>query len=214
MRALLYVCVIALIIWGIVSWMMGPSIHTPPGVMVADEPLQEQCDQKVVAQIKDYTLTAMARYTIRARVLRTKHYWADGNDLVPYDVALGWGPMSDQSVLDRLEISQGNRFFFYQWMNSPLIPEKQIECHAANNHLIAADRSIAHVISGLYPGEIVTMQGYLVNVSKRDGFSWNTSLSRTDTGNGACEVFYVQGIKAEKPGAPVTLAARPGSGTP
>jgi hypothetical protein len=199
MRALIFICMLVLIIWGLITWMRGPSIHTPPGVLVADEPLQEACEPHVVAQVKDYTLTAVAKYTIRARVLHTKHYWVDGNDLVPYDVALGWGPMSNQAVLDRLEISQGNRFFFYQWQNAPPIPEKEIECHAANNHLIAASRPIANVISGLYPGEIVTMQGFLVNVSKPDGFHWNTSLSRTDIGNGACEVFYVQGIKAEKP---------------
>lgn len=197
MRAALNICILTLVIWGIISWVRGPSIHTPPGVLVAEEPLQEPCAQQVVAQVKGYTLTAMAKYTIRARVLHTKHYWVDGNDLVPYDVALGWGRMSDQSVLDHLEISQGNRFFFYQWQNAPPIPEKEIDCHAANNHLIAASGSIARVIGGLYPGEIVTMQGYLVNASKPDGFHWNTSLSRTDTGNGACEVFYVTGIKAE-----------------
>jgi len=201
LRALFYICMVILLVWGMITWIKGPSIHTPPGVIVADEPLQEQCDTHVVAQVKDYTVTAVARYTIRARVLHTKRYWVDGDDLVPYDVALGWGPMSDQSVLDRLEISQGNRFFFYQWRSAPPIAEKEIERHAANNHLIAANRSIASVISGLYPGEIVTMQGFLVNVSKPNGFRWNTSLSRTDTGNGACELFYVQGIKAEKPGA-------------
>lgn len=190
---------VAAIIWGIVSWIMGPSIRTAPGVLVAEEPVQETCPPHVVAQVKDYTLTAVATYTIRARVLHTKHYWADGNDLVPYDVALGWGRMSDQAVLDRLEISQGNRFFFYQWRNASPIPEKEIECHAANNHLIAANSSVAHVIGGLYLGEIVTMQGYLVNVTRPNGFHWNTSLSRTDTGNGACEVFYVEGVKAEVP---------------
>jgi hypothetical protein len=203
MRPLFYLCILALIIWGLVSWIVGPSIHTPPGVLVWEEPLQERCEPHVVAQVKNYTVTAVAKYTIRARVLRTKRYWVDGGDLVPYDVAMGWGPMSNQAVLDRMEISQGNRFFFYQWEVGPPIPTKEIECHASNNHLIAGSRSIAGVISGLYPGEIVTMQGYLVNVSKPDGFKWNTSLSRTDTGNGACEVFYVEGIKAEKPGAPV-----------
>lgn len=206
MRAALNICLLAVVIWGIISWVRGPSIHTPPGVLVADEPLQEPCDPPVVVKVKDYTLTAMAKYTIRARVLHTKHYWVDGSDLVPYDVALGWGPMSDQAVLDRLEISQSNRFFFYQWQSAPPIPPGEIECHAANNHLIAANRSIAHVISGLYPGEIVTMQGYLVNVSKPNGFHWKTSLSRTDTGNGACEVFYVTGIKAEKPGMPASVS--------
>jgi hypothetical protein len=109
--------------------------------------------------------------------------------------------MSDQAVLDHLNISQGNRFYFYEWRNTPPIPEKEIIDHSSNNHLIAADSSIARVISDLYPGEIVTLKGYLVNISKPNGFHWNTSLSRTDTGNGACEVFYVEGIEAVRPGA-------------
>jgi len=199
MRYLIPICLTAALAWGVVSWMIGPSIRTPAGVLVAEEPLQENCPAHVVAQMKDYTVTAVAAYTIRGRVLHTKHYWADGNDLVPYDVALGWGRMSDQSVLDHLEISQGNRFYFYQWHGESPIPQDEIVAHSSNNHLIAASNAIAHVISGLYPGEIVTMQGYLVNVSKPNGFHWNTSLSRTDTGNGACEVFYVEGIKAERP---------------
>jgi hypothetical protein len=76
-----------------------------------------------------------------------------------------------------------------------------MNCHSSNNHLVAANSSIAGVISDLYPGEIVTMKGYLVNISKPNGFYWNTSLSRTDTGKGACEVFYVEGIEAAMPGA-------------
>lgn len=207
MRRLLNFCLLVAVVWGLVSWVKGPSIRTAPGVVVPEEPLQEAYPPQVVAKIKDYTVTAVATYTIRARVLHTRHYWADGNDLVPYDVALGWGRMSDQSVLDRLEISQGNRFFFYQWQNVPPIPQKEIECHASNNHLIAANSAVGHVISGLYPGEIVTMKGYLVNVTKPDGFHWETSLSRTDTGNGACELFYVVGIKAEEPGAPAVPSA-------
>jgi len=199
MRHFFQFCLIALFLWGVVSWVKGPSIRTAPGVLVPEEPVQGPCEPQVVAQVKDYTITAVATYLIRARVLHTKHYWVNGNDLVPYDVALGWGQMSDQSVLDHLEISQSNRFYFYQWQNVPPIPAREIGCHSSNNHLIAANSAVAHVISGLYPGEIVTMQGFLVNVTKPDGFHWDTSLSRTDTGNGACEVMYVTGVKAERP---------------
>jgi hypothetical protein len=201
MRYVFNLCAAVAILWGIVSWLVGPSVHTSPGALVAEEPLQELCPPRVIATIKGYTITAVATYTIRARVLHRKRYWTNGNDLVPYDVALGWGPMSDQAILDHLDVSQGNRFFFYHWQNTPPIPEKEMNLHSSNNHLIAANRSIAGVISDLYPGEIVTMKGYLVNISKPNGFHWNTSLSRTDSGNGACEVFYVEGIEAVIPGA-------------
>jgi hypothetical protein len=115
---------------------------------------------------------------------------------VPYDVALGWGPMSDQAVLDRLSITQGNRFFFYEWQDEPPIPEGDMARHAANNHLIAANPRIAATIRKLRAGQVVKLRGYLVNATKPDGFRWATSLTRSDSGNGACEVFYVEAAEA------------------
>jgi len=42
-----------------------------------------------------------------------------------------------------------------------------------------------------------------VNAAKKDGIDWRTSLGRNDSGPGACEVMYVQGIQVDKPGAPL-----------
>ncbi len=173
------------------------ALRHPPGVLVATEPVQQLIPAKPLGDAHGFTLTAVALYSVQARVLHTKRYWADGADLVPYDVALGWGPMSDQAVLDQLRIAQSNRFFFYQWRNAPPIPEKEIACHAANNHVIAASSEVAKVIRKLRAGQVVTLRGYLVNATKADGFLWPTSLSRTDTGNGACELFYVESAQAD-----------------
>ena len=159
---------------------------------------------------KGYALSAVASYELRALVLHTKHYWADGRDLVPYDVALGWGQMSDQAVLARLTISQSNRFYFYEWRDAPPIPEKEITIQSSNNHVIAANSAVAHVMSSLRTGQIVSMKGWLVNVTGQDGFHWDTSIRRDDTGNGACEVFYVESAAAaDEPSqvAPLAQAA-------
>ncbi|MDR3402631.1 MAG: hypothetical protein P4L99_09040 [Chthoniobacter sp.] len=208
MRYIISGCLAIAILWSLAFLIIGPApLRTPPGVLVADEPLQETCPKEVIATIHGYAVTKVANYTIRARVLRVKHYWADGNDLVPFDVALGWGRMSDQAVLDRVDVTQGNRFYFFVYEGSPPIPDREMERHSSNNHLIAANSSIAHVIAGLFPGEIVTMKGYLVNAYKKDGIDWTTSLTRNDSGAGACEVMYVQGIQAEKPGAPLPSPA-------
>lgn len=184
---------VALLIW----WICPPAeLRHPPGVRSEAEPLQTNIPARPLCQFHGYDITAVASYQITARVLHTKHYWADGNDLVPYDVALGWGSMSDQAVLDQLEISQGNRFFFYEWRDQPPIPLPEIICHASNNHLIAANSDVAAAISHLRRGQFVQMRGYLVNVTRPDGFHWNTSLTRADNGNGACEVFYVEAVSA------------------
>jgi len=209
MQSFSNICMLISVVWGVVSWIMGPNIHTEPGVLVAEEPVQEACPAHDLPKVKDYTISAVATYNIRGRVLHKKIYYANGNDIVPYDVALGWGRMSDQSVLDKMTISQGNRFYFYEYEGGAPIPEKEIIAHSSNNHLIAANSSVAWAIRGLYPGEVVTLSGYLVNVSGPNSFHWVTSTSRTDTGAGACEVMYVEKIKVEEDVVPVVTPPPP-----
>jgi hypothetical protein len=210
MRSFLTLLLGCLAVWGIAHfWPWRPLIH-PPGVLIAEDPAQKDCPPRSLGEFKGYELTAVASYALRARVLRTKRYWIDGNDLVPYDVALGWGRMSDQAVLDRLHISQANRFFFYEWRDEPPIPENEIISHSSNNHVIAANPGVARVVSSLRSGQMVSMKGWLVNVSGPDGFHWLTSTRRDDTGNGACEVFYVESaIAGDEPG-PAPVAPEPG----
>ena len=191
MRRVLILLAIAALVW----WLWPDrGLRHPPGITAPTTPLQENIPPKWLGTMKGYRIQAQATYAIHARVLHTKRYWVDGDKLVPYDVALGWGPMSDQSVLDRLDISQTNRFFFYQWRDEPPISPHDIMCNAANVHVISANKTIAKTVSKLREGQLVAMRGYLVNVSGPDGFHWNTSLSREDSGNGACEIFYVQEI--------------------
>ena len=194
LRRAIFALLAGLAIYGL--WPRTALRHAP-GVLVASEPEQHLIPARLLGEVHGFKLTALATYALQARVLHTKRYWAQGSELVPYDVALGWGRMSDQAVLDQLSVAQSNRFFFYEWRNAPPIPEKEIVCHAANNHLIAATPQVAAVISRLRAGQVVKLRGYLVNAAKPDGFRWSTSLSRTDTGNGACELFYVEAVQAE-----------------
>lgn len=189
-------------------WAVWPerTVRHPPGVLVSIPPIQTKVEPHVLTEFKGYRIEAQAGYLMQGRVLRTKRYYGNGGDLVPYDVALAWGPMSDQAVLDRLKISQTNRFFFYQWRDEPPISPNAMASNAANVHVISADKTVAKAVSSLHPGQIVTLKGYLVNVSRADGFHWNSSLTRDDTGNGACEVFYVEAIRVSDKPSPPTLA--------
>jgi hypothetical protein len=47
------------------------------------------------------------------------------------------------------------------------------------------------------PGQRVRIDGWLVQVDANDGWHWRSSLSREDTGGGACEVVYVCSISRE-----------------
>ena len=202
MRRTLIVLLITAALW----WLWPErALRHPPGVIVSIPPIQTKVEPRALAELKGYHIQVQAAYLLQARVLRTKRYYGNGGDLVPYDVALAWGPMSDQRVLDRLKISQTNRFFFYRWQDEPPISPEVMASHAANVHVISADKTVAKAVRSLRAGQIVTMKGCLVNVSKADGFQWNTSLTRDDAGNGACELFYVEAIRvSDRPSIPAS----------
>lgn len=180
-------------------WQWNPwhKIKHSPGVLVRGEPVQRNVKPSTLPAISGWNLEAVAEYRLTARVLGVRRYPSGfGSDLVPIDVALGWGKMSDQAVLDQFDLSMGNRFFFYEWENQPAIPPDEIMRSAANHHIIAANDDVRKTISYLIPGHIVTLRGYLVNARNGEGRVWNTSLRRDDTGSGACEIFLVQAASA------------------
>jgi hypothetical protein len=72
------------------------------------------------------------------------------------------------------------------------IPEREIIESSANMHLIPADDSIERAITRTRVGDIVSFDGYLVEADWANGGKWVSSLSRSDTGAGACELVWVE----------------------
>ena len=179
------------------EWWMGRPVKQSPGVLVSAEPVQVDPGSAPMFEKPGYQIKPLAKYEIKARVLSSERYrWDPGADLVPVDLAVGWGAMSDTAVLDQLDIWQSGRW--YQWRpKASAIPQAEITNHSANMHLIAADKSVAKQISRVRSGQVVTMKGYLVEASRADGFTWRSSLSRTDSGAGACELMWVTEFSIE-----------------
>jgi hypothetical protein len=177
-------------------WSQRPLRHAP-GVLVAGEPAQVNIPEEILSPAGDFQLTKVAEYRVRGRVLRTKVYHSGVQArIVPVDVALGWGRMSDQAVLDQFRLSMGNRFFFFEWEGAPAVPREEITRSVANHHVISASKDVARKIKRLRIGQIAEMRGWLVDVKGPDGFQWKTSRTRGDSGNGACEVLYATGVEA------------------
>ena len=183
----------ALIGFGAWQYWQDRPVSTPDGQLAPESPQQTDLKTPQTYTQGQYTLTALARYDITARVLGKERYTFDaGAELVPVDLALGWGAMSDSSVLQSLDISQNNRFYFYRWRDQPPIPAQDIVSHSANTHLIPSSPSIEKKIKSVRPGQIVRIQGSLVEAKAPDGRTWRSSLTRDDSGNGACELVYVE----------------------
>ncbi len=172
-------------------WWAHRSVHQPPGILAPAPPLQTELNGEAPFLYDGYLITPVAGFEATARVLGSERYrLGPSAGLAPYDLALGWGRMSDTAVLEHVQISQGGRR--YAWLARRLpIPKEEISTSSANMHLIPSDGEVRKTISKVRPGQVVHFKGYLVRVwSER--FRWNTSTTRTDTGDGACEIVWVQ----------------------
>jgi hypothetical protein len=75
------------------------------------------------------------------------------------------------------------------------IPRHDIEANSANMHMIPADTIVEDTLKGVRVGQVVRISGYLVEVAGADGWRWRSSLTRDDTGNGACELVWVESVQ-------------------
>ncbi|GAB3361045.1 hypothetical protein [Lysobacter tyrosinilyticus] len=168
----------------------------PPRVAALDPPLQTPAPTSLAPfQLRAATLTPLAGFSIDARVLSRRDYRSDREaELSPTDLALGWGRMRDDAVLARLDISQSARWYHYRYSGEPPIPQREIDRSAANMHMIPGSEAIADQLEDIEPGARIRIDGWLVEANTPDGWHWRSSLSRDDTGGGACEVVYVCAI--------------------
>jgi hypothetical protein len=190
-RLLLFVLLVVFVLWRY----GGDWSQRTPGIVAPDPPTQVMLAPGEVAPWPDgdFKVTPLARYTIKARVLHREPYWFDYcANLSPLDLALGWQRMSDPAVYDKLNISQGSRWYEWHWWGSPPIPEDEIISESANTHLIPADKTVCDRVEGFNAGDIVQLSGFLVHIDGPKGWHWQSSLSRTDTGDGSCEVMWVK----------------------
>lgn len=166
-------------------------------VHFSDEPEQTDTD-KPSFTFKNYSVKPLANFVIRARILSATRYSLDTSaELSPLDLALGWKRMADPAVYKTLDISQGGRWYRYAWKDAPPIPLQEIIESSANMHLIPADESVARVLNQATNHRFIKIKGMLVEIKNSNGWSWRSSLTRKDSGGGACELIFVEAAEIE-----------------
>lgn len=141
---------------------------------------------------RGHRITPLEVFDFEARILGTERYSSDReSQLSPVDLALGWGPMARPEILARVSISQSGRFYYWHVDEFP-IPRREIETHSANMHMVPATADVERALKALRPGQTVRISGYLIEALAPDGWRWRSSLTREDTGAGACELVWVE----------------------
>lgn len=194
--------VVALIVSVAIGWQWKAltSIQHPPGILVPEAPLQGQVPLQSSSPMayQHWQLTPRASFDLHGRVLSIRHYSDDPvADLSPMDVLIGWQRMSDTDVLDEIGWSQEARRCIWSHSIIPPIPAGEIIGSSANVHVIPANEQVLAALLKLKRGSIVRLSGLLVDAAspRFPGKVWHTSLSRTDDGDGSCEILWVDRVE-------------------
>ena len=160
------------------------------------EPVQAEPSEAPFAETRGrrtFRITPRATYDVAARVGATERYRSGASgSLLPWDFVLTWGAATKEPAWSRLSYLQTGRF--YNWRCDDTLDPGYVASHTANTHLIPGSSRIASALARVRRGDVVRLEGDLVDVDGPDGFVWKTSLTRTDTGPGACETLYVRAV--------------------
>lgn len=202
------------VVVGVIGWWFSPAspraapvpVHAagtsadcrlPLRVISGQSPRQSDVpDSLAPFRLEAATLKPLAGFSIEARVLSREDYNVGREaDLSPTDLALGWGRMREEAVIEQLDIRQSGRWYRYRYAGAPPIPADAIVRSSANVHIIPGNADVARTLDEIESGDRVRIDGWLVEARANDGWHWRSSTSREDSGRGACEVVYVCAVQ-------------------
>lgn len=116
------------------------------------------------------------------------------------DVCVLWGGNAGRDDYLKARFSSGAWTCYYEYPEGVSLNPQEV----SNNHLITTSASLRKAINGLHKGDQIHFRGRLVSYRdlKAPEFWRTSSLTRSDSGNGACEVVLVEQLDVLKPGNP------------
>jgi hypothetical protein len=162
------------------------------------EPVQTATDRasfEVSTRKGPVKLHPVALFDIAGVVAGAERYRFDNEAfLSPVDFVLTWGELPAEPYKAKVTYQQMTRYYFWRTPSSDLDPN-YIQSHSSNMHMIPASSNLKRALTSVGKGDSVRIRGLLVNVSRENGYTWNSSRSRVDSGPGACELIWVEELQ-------------------
>ncbi len=109
------------------------------------------------------------------------------------DFCVVWGASANLEILADFEFR--NAQFTCYWQTKTQNAWDQFnQDKISNNHLISINEDIRATIDEIKIGDQIYIKGWLSHYTNPVGYERRTSITRTDTGNGACETILVSEI--------------------
>ncbi|MGD8590592.1 MAG: hypothetical protein PVG22_17350 [Chromatiales bacterium] len=199
---LLVLCLLAGINW----FLFDREIKHAPGIQVAQDPQVLPTHRAPWSGEQGLRYRPLQRLVIKARLLsRNNISLGSWDHISPVDLGLGWRRMSDTRILQQLDCTQynapigGSRFLSCQAHAGSDIRnwsrDKQAELwrQLTHVHAIPATQQIEKLLSRLRPGQILALDGQLVEV--QDNKRRTLLKSSTILGDRNCEVMWVESVQ-------------------
>lgn len=143
---------------------------------------------------KDQSIKKLQSFKGDFRILGSKIYTSDEQaKFSPIDYAVSWGLFAEPEIARHISVNQYDRFLNWKIDRLP-VPAEQAMQMVSNMHIIPANPQIAKQIKNVKRGDLVRLKGELVEIKDKN-LVWTSSLTPTDTGDGACELFRVSSIE-------------------
>lgn len=167
------------------------------------EPLQEPTAEiPFTAEVngQNYTITPKFSYRLDGVVVSLHdadqlndiwHYkhWKDFLNL--RDLCVIWGENVQSGVYHRIRFHNETWTCWATWPDTETGDLFKMNA-LSNNHLLADKDQVKIALMEAEPGDHIRLSGLLAEYANPgNGFSRGTSITREDTGNGACETIYV-----------------------
>lgn len=139
------------------------------------------------------------RYHIAARVVCKAEFssgWA--GQTAPFDLTLVWGDLAQDRLRKHIAYTHLGRWYHYHYKAGCPVSSDYIIAHSANCHIIPANDYIRGAVKRIRVGDRIALDGFLVRLEgavKGERCRWYSSITRTDSGDGSCELIYVSRVQ-------------------
>lgn len=175
------------------SMVFGPEIHDDPLQFVVADPVMTIHYADVLYQVEPlfdyqiYGLVVSYRHHSGERMLHK--LWNDHLNMA--DLCIVWGSNATDLALNQFDFWNG-QFTCNIRTRDTVAWQSFVMRQLSNNHLLSADDVIRDKIGDVRIGDVVRIRGKLASYSANGQTIRGTSITRDDTGNGACETVFVE----------------------
>lgn len=172
--------------------MSGEPLQTAPRTTAAFAARMGGVDYRV-QPVADYELYGLVVSRHDANIWWDWIHAASNDHLNAVDLCVIWGVNAADGAYERIKFWSG-QFVCYFQTSDMSVAKPQYFRALSNNHLLTDDPSIARALRRVRIGDQIRISGQLAEYSHNHGFAFHrgTSITRDDTGNGACETIFVR----------------------